>query len=501
MEDFLGISNADLGILKSAFLTPNRDNVLYTGILSNEEVAKYMRDISKLTRKEKLEIITQKLNDIYLAKINDEDLLNREEAYLVLLMKSIPFTKEEADYYWKDRFQSGIHYETKNVLIEVAAIHPLINGKPGLEFQEHLNQAIELYNIEKNKGNNPIIYIPGSLHYIVSQETNMPQLDEQPLSESGKEFLIEHGIPEGAIRANIINLDVKGEDGVYNSGDECYVATQIARNENCGRIISVVSPVQLYRKALFYQEFGYNPEMYATGSEKTAHNYIGETFWSLYITYMNDQDWQTGILSYLTRKERDIDYIEKIKKYRGIVDDIIKSGPVIPQEVFAQREVWMKLYDSARQNMDLANEKNTGILIDLIRTEEKADLELKRLEQLIQENGNVEVTILTDSHNDMNDIANLISKYSLVKIVVLSVRNKQDISRIFTEGNYKKLFGMYPSSISMKQSVEYIREGIIPIVSSLPDKEPNYIENISSLFDEVLEPIQIKQISSTPFEK
>jgi len=486
-NDFLGISDVDFGILKAAFLTPNRENVLYTGVLSNEEVARYMRDISGLTRNEKIIKITQKMNDIYIGNINDENSINKEEAYIVLLLKSIAFTKDEADYYWKDRLQSSIHKETKNVLIEIAAIHPLIDGKPGLEFQEHLVQGIELYNIEKRKGNNPIIYIPGSLHYIINPETKIPQVDEQPLSEAGKQFLIERGIPECAIRANIINLDVKGEDGVYNSGDECYVATQIAKNENCGRILSVVSPVQLYRKALFYQEFGYNPEMYATGSEKTAHNYIGETFWSLYITYMNDQDWQTGFLSYLTRKERDIEYTDRIKKYSSIVNDILENGPAIPTEVFEQKKKWMKLYDSAKQNMDMVDENNTNILIEVIRTEGKEELELKRLEQLIQENSNVEITILTDYYSDINDIENLISKYPYVKITRQPEINKKNISKIFIEGKYKKIFGMYPSSISMYKSVKYIKEGIIPIVSTLPDKEPNYIDNISRLFDEVLE--------------
>lgn len=499
-NDLLGISNVDLGVLKSAFLTPSRDNVLYTDVLSNKEVATYMRDISKLTKNEKLAIITQKMNSIYQGKINDENLLNKEEAYLVLLLKSIPFNKAEADYYWRDRFQSAIHKQTNNVLIEVAAIHPLVDGQPGIEFKEHLEQAIELYNIEKNKQNNPIIYIPGSLHYVIDQETKKPQVDNCPLSEAGKTFLIERGIPEESIRANIINLDIKGEDGVYNSGDECYVATQIAKNENCGRIISIVSPVQLYRKSLFYQEFGYNPELYATGSERTAHNYIGETFWSLYITYMNDQDWQTGFISYLTRKERDIDYISKIRDYKDIVDEILTNGPSIPPEVFEQKSKWMSFYNSALKNMNLASKNTNNILIDLIRTDGQSDLELKRLEQLIQENKDGKVTILSDPSSNIDDISELISAYPSTKIVTLPQKDKKHIAKTFISGHYQKFFGMYPSSVSMKHSIEYIKEGIIPIVSSLPDKEPNYIDNISALFDEVLEPIQIKKKEITEIE-
>ena len=52
------------------------------------------------------------------------------------------------------------------VLIEVAAQHPLINGKPGEEFEHRLKKGIQIYNAEKEKGNNPIIYVPGSLHSI-----------------------------------------------------------------------------------------------------------------------------------------------------------------------------------------------------------------------------------------------------------------------------------------------------------------------------------------------
>ena len=44
-------------------------------------------------------------------------------------------------------------------------------------------------------------------------------------------------------------------------------------------------------------------------------------------------------------------------------------------------------------------------------------------------------------------------------------------------------------SMFMKKSVEFIKNGIIPIVSTIPDKSPNYIENISQLFDEIMEPL------------
>ena len=268
----------------------------------------------------------KKINDIYFGNTKYVD---KEVVYTILLLKSIPFNKQEADVYWNNRYESIPTNNTKNVLIEIAAIHPLVDGKPGKEFEEHLLQGMELYELEKQKGNNPIIYIPGSLRYIINKTTNEMEVEAMPLAEAGKKFLISHGIPENIIRANLSNIEFKGENGVYNSADECYVATQIAKKENCGRIISVVSPVQIYRKALFYNEFGFNPEIYATGTEKTAHNYIGEIFWSLYLTYMNDQDWQYSFLSFLTRKERNLDFSNKIIDYKDIVTDILNNSLIV----------------------------------------------------------------------------------------------------------------------------------------------------------------------------
>ena len=493
-KDYLGISDVDLGTLKSAFLTPNRENVLYTGTLDTREVATYIYEISKLSKEERLNIIKNKLNEIYLGKIFDEEELNRQESYIVLLLKSIPFEKKEADTYWKNRLDSGRHENTSNVLIEVAAIHPLVEGKPGREFQEHLDQAIKLYTIEKEKGNNPIIYIPGSLHCIIDRETNTPKVDSQPLSEAGKEYLISKGIPEEIIRANVANINIKHEDGVYNSGDECYVATQIAREENCGRILSVVSPVQLYRKALFYQEFGFNPEMYATGSEKTNHNYIGELFWSLYITYMNDQDWQTNFLSYLTRKERDIDYFKKIEPYREIVDKILQNGPGIPENIAEQRKKWQEIFKKAKENMDNADQNRNDILVDLVRTDGKKKFETERILEIVEQYPDTEITLTYDSTTDIDDLK-ILAKQKALKLRLIPSDDKEpiNVAEMFKKGRFKKMFGMYPSSISMKRSIELIKNGVIPIVSTLPEENPNYIDSISTLLQEAMKPIKEKE--------
>lgn len=151
-----------------------------------------------------------------------------------------------------------------NVLIEIAAQHPLnADGTPGKEFECRLNKGIELYNKEKEKGNIPLIYVPGSQH--MDKDT----VDINSLSTAGKNYLLKNGMPEEDIRGDDANKEYKGEDGVYNSGDECYVAACIAKKEKIERIISVVSPVQILRKVLFYLNYGVFPEMYG---ERTRRN-------------------------------------------------------------------------------------------------------------------------------------------------------------------------------------------------------------------------------------
>ena len=492
--DYLDLEHIDLGVLKSAFLTPEREYPLYTDALSNEEKIKYLEELQSLTIEKKRARIIEMFNNIQNCQIKDAE-IDKETTYLILLLKSIPFTKQEdADYYWNNRYDYSKKEQSGKVLIEVAAAHPLIKGKPKPEFKERLLQAKELYNYEKAKGNSPIIYIPGSLHYIEDKETGEKIVDAKPLSEAGKEFLIENGIPEKSICANMHNIDYKGEDGVYNSADECYVATQIAKEQGCQRIISITSPVTIYRKALIYNELGYNPEIYSVGTEELNHNYIGELFWSLYITYMNDQDWQSGFLAFLTRLERDIDYPHTLGENLNRILNIINNGKntSIPQNVKDQRKKWMNLYITANQNLKNADTTNTNVLIDLIRVKEKSEFEIKRIKSILnsnlKENPDTKVVILYNLSDNIEDIIELSNQYpSIILEPKGEITNVVDTYQNQNR-HFRKFYAMYPSSIAMKRTIEYIKDGVIPIVSSLPDENANYIEQISSLFEEVLEP-------------
>lgn len=139
------------------------------------------------------------------------------------------------------------------VLIEVAAQHPLREGKfPGEEYTKRLDIAYELMSEDV------YIYLPGSLH----------TRDEIPLSEAGKEYLLKLGIPEEKI--------ITTDDEVYNSTDECKIASRILIENDFAEIICICSPSQLMRKALSYISFGVYPSFRVASCDELFHSYMEE---------------------------------------------------------------------------------------------------------------------------------------------------------------------------------------------------------------------------------
>lgn len=141
----------------------------------------------------------------------------------------------------------------KKVLIEVAAQHPLKEGKfPGEEYAKRLDIACELIDEDT------YIYLPGSLH--------IP--DEMPLSEAGKEYLLKKGVSEDRI--------IITEDEVYNSTDECEIASRILIENEFAELICICSPAQLIRKALSYISFGVYPSFKIASCNELFHSYVEE---------------------------------------------------------------------------------------------------------------------------------------------------------------------------------------------------------------------------------
>lgn len=134
----------------------------------------------------------------------------------------------------------------KKILVEVAAQHPLKESKfPGEEYAKRLDIAYELMSEDV------YIYLPGSLH--------IP--DEIPLSEAGKEYLLKKGVPE---------------DEVYNSTDECEIASRILIENEFAELICICSPAQLMRKALSYISFGVYPSFKIASCDELFHSYVEE---------------------------------------------------------------------------------------------------------------------------------------------------------------------------------------------------------------------------------
>jgi hypothetical protein len=173
------------------------------------------------------------------------------------------------------------------VLIEVAAQHPLKNGTmPDEEFSARLLQAKQLYQLHTNAGKKVEVYIPGSRHKEGSH------IDAITLSQAGVDFLVAQGLPATSLHGEDLNQKYKGEAGVYNSADECFVAASYFKDGMFGQLLSVVSPVQLMRKALIYIWQGTLPLFYTAPTQNTYHNWVQEIYNTLPEVRDNDPDWQ-----------------------------------------------------------------------------------------------------------------------------------------------------------------------------------------------------------------
>lgn len=167
-------------------------------------------------------------------------------------------TKEEARVYWLDKQEQArrtMNGRTSysSVLIECAS-KVLLNGLyPDFEFCARLNRTIELYHRLKERHETVHIYVPGSLH----KENGVT--DKCTLSAAGKSYLIAHGIPASDILGDKENELYKGDEGVLNSADECFVASKIFFGGQYRELHSVCSPIQVTRKWFYYLEFGLVP--------------------------------------------------------------------------------------------------------------------------------------------------------------------------------------------------------------------------------------------------
>ena len=171
----------------------------------------------------------------------------------------------------QNNMKSRKHKE--GILIEVAAQHPLLDGyKPNEEFEKRLLLAYNLFKEKTKLSDKVYIYVPGSIHM------DNGIIDKISLSEAGKNFLVNLGIPEKYIFADNMNTKYKGTEGVYNSTDECYVASKVFEQLDAKELHCVCSSGQMMRKVLSYIYFGYIPYMHTVSCDEMYHDYIDEIF-------------------------------------------------------------------------------------------------------------------------------------------------------------------------------------------------------------------------------
>lgn len=145
------------------------------------------------------------------------------------------------------------HRECNGILIECAS-KVLEDGlHPDSEFRARLDRTIELYHKLCQENEVVHIYVPGSLH----KENGVS--DQCTLSTAGRRYLIERGIPDVIILGDRENEQYKGNEGVLNSADECFVASRIFFDGKYRELHCVCSPIQVTRKWFYYLEFGLVP--------------------------------------------------------------------------------------------------------------------------------------------------------------------------------------------------------------------------------------------------
>lgn len=175
----------------------------------------------------------------------------------------------------------------KSLLIEVAAQHPLEGGRlPGKEFRARLDMAVDLRRRWIRKGFDVTIYVPGSVHRVGNLE------DEVSLSSAGCKYLQKCGVPRESLSGEDANAKYKGQDGVYNSADECFVASRLFLDGAFSEMLCVCSSNQIPRKTLYYIEQGVLPQFYGVSVPVMYHSMVDELFVQVEHVLMKDHDGQ-----------------------------------------------------------------------------------------------------------------------------------------------------------------------------------------------------------------
>lgn len=190
---------------------------------------------------------------------------------------------EWKQYYDEAQRNMQQHQNCRKELIEIAAQHPLIQGEsPDEIFRSRLDAGMDLYEKLRNEGKKTVIYVPGDLH--------IP--DKRSLSSAGVQYILSTGrVSADDLLGEEMNRKYKGDEGVYNSADECYVASRVFLDGDFCRLHCVCSDSQAQRKKLFYWKAGVIPMIHTVPND-SFHNDFNETFDVVPDIIFNDHDWQ-----------------------------------------------------------------------------------------------------------------------------------------------------------------------------------------------------------------
>ena len=163
----------------------------------------------------------------------------------------------ESEKYMKLKRINGTH-----VLMVSTSQHPLVEdlyGKRTLVGSEFKDRLDKLYYVSMMCENQLYeFYIPASIH-----KDNNQIADDISTSAAAKQYLMYLGLNESIIHGDDLNLKYKGEDGVYNSADESFTATQYFKdNKKFTDIVVICSSDQQLRWELHSIANGVFPIFY-----------------------------------------------------------------------------------------------------------------------------------------------------------------------------------------------------------------------------------------------
>jgi len=201
-----------------------------------------------------------------------------------------------------------------DTLVAVASQHPLLKGVyPGDEYRLRLDTTVRLWREAAERGERVQVAVFGSRHKDDRPEAMKAEAQGQPrpvdkvsLNDVAKAYLLVKGVPAEDIRDEWNQL-YKGDEGIYNGGDEVLVASAgFHDNPNFKNFKFILSPGQWARTRLYCYANRVDPEFVPPDDIETVDSQFHGGLRMLIpkiITEFRDPTWQ-GEGSFLGKTAR-----------------------------------------------------------------------------------------------------------------------------------------------------------------------------------------------------